>query len=417
MVSLVRRVGFDGQLYTCDWATPMNLKAGEVAGAVTVANFGSRSDQQISALRALRPAQPAMCGEFWAGWFDSWGSPRNGSDDPAPVISELRWMLENDTSFNFYMFHGGTSFGMMAGANHYDTYSPTVSSYDYRAPLDEAGRPTAKFWAIRDLLRSHQSVNGGSIPEVPPAPLPIISIPSFVPQQSASLFDNLPVPQEIAQPVPMEVLGQDYGCILYRADISGLGDSELRIIEAHDFAQVWLNGVLVGIPKERHCSITMKVSGVPADRAQLDILIDTMGRTNFGHKLLDRKGITDRVEYGGITLMGWKAYCLPLGSGMIAGLAWKSENCTGPAFHRGHVVLDTVGDTWLDLSEWGRGVVWVNDRCLSRFWSIGPQQTCFLPGAWLRKGENEIVVFDAEGKGRKAVRGLDAPVLDVVRVD
>jgi len=173
MVELVRQAGFDGQLYTCDWANPTNLKAGEVTGVVTVANFGSRAYEQIPALRALRSNQPSMCGEFWAGWFDAWGSPRNGSDAPEPILDELRWMLENDTSFNFYMFHGGTSFGMMAGANHYEKYSPTVSSYDYRAPLDEAGRPTDKYRAIRNLLLSYRLPEEGPLPGIPKAPQPI----------------------------------------------------------------------------------------------------------------------------------------------------------------------------------------------------------------------------------------------------
>ncbi len=411
MVNLVRQVGFDGLLYTCDWAKPANMNAGEVSGAVTVANFGSRAHEQIPALRILRPDQPAMCGEFWAGWFDTWGAPRKGSDDPAPILSELQWMLANDCSFNFYMFHGGTSFGLMAGANHYETYTPTVSSYDYRAPLDEAGRPCEKFHAIRKLLASYQGDCEGPLSEIPAAPMPLISIPGFFPQESAALFDNLPVPIEIPQPVPMEALGQSYGLILYRTEIAGLGDQELRLVEAHDFAQVRLNGNLVGcLDRGRH-EFRLDLKNVPCDVAQLDLLIDTMGRTNFGSKLLDRKGITDRVEYGGLTLMGWKAYRLPLDAAMLSSLKYQADDCGGPAFHRASFILDMIGDTFLDLSAWGRGVVWINDRCLSRFWSIGPQQTCFLPGSWLRKGKNQIVVFDAEGGGRKALAGLEVPVL------
>jgi len=408
MVALVRRVGFSGQLYTCDWAQPGNLNAGEVAGAVTVANFGSRAAEQIPLLRQLRPNQPSMCGEFWAGWFDAWGESRKGSHDPAPVLAELKWMLENDTSFNFYMFHGGTSFGLMAGANHYAEWTPTVSSYDYFAPLDEAGRPTAKYFAIRDLL---SRFSPESLPPVPEAPVPIIAIAPFVCTESAGLLDNLPAPVALAQPKPMEALGQSYGAILYRTDIAGLGDHELEIVEPHDFATVWLNGTLVGRLDRRRHETRLKLTGVPADRAVLDILIDTMGRTNFGPKLLDRKGITDRVVYGEWTLMDWQAYRFPLDAGNLGSLKWQKDDRPGPAFHRGAFDVAAPADTFLDLGAWGRGVVWVNGHCLSRFWSIGPQRTCYLPGAWLKPGRNEVVVFEGDGGGRQALEGLTAPIL------
>lgn len=411
MVALVRRVGFDGALYTCDWARPATMRAGQVGGAITVANFGTRAAEQIGRLRQLRPDQPSMCGEFWAGWFDAWGEPRKGSADPAPVAAELKWMLENDCSFNFYMIHGGTSFGLMAGANHYESWAPTVSSYDYWAPLDEGGRPTAKYFVLRDLLAKHTS---DPLPPVPGPPLPTVALPRFVPTESAGLFDNLPESVTLAQPKPMEALGQSYGLILYRTDISGLGDQELEIVEPHDFASVWLNGRLVGRLDRRRHETTIKIADVPDDRAVLDILIDTMGRTNFGSRILDRKGITDRVVYGELTLMGWKAYRFPLDESCLASLVWQAGDRSGPAFHRARIDVETVGDTYLDLGAWSRGVVWVNGRCLSRFWSVGPQRTAYLPGAWLVKGANEVVVFDAEGPGRTWLEGLEEPLLDEI---
>lgn len=412
MVGLVREAGFDGQLYTCDWATPVNLKAGEVSGAVTVANFGSRAHEQIPELRRLRPGQPSMCGEFWAGWFDTWGKKRNGGPDPAPVLAEIRWMLENATSFNFYMFHGGTTFGLMAGANLYEAYVPTVSSYDFWAPLDEAGRPTAKYHALRDVLAAHQP-DGATLPAVPRPAAPVVAIPRIAMSESAALFDNLPTPVAVPQPVPMEALGQAYGLVLYRSSIAGLGDQELRVVEAHDFAKVILDGRLLGTLDRRKHDRVLKVTG-NTGAGNLDILVDTMGRVNFGHQLLDRKGITDRVEYGGITLMGWQAYPLPLDAALLASLRWKATDCPGPAFHRGAFDLAEPGDTFLDLREWKRGVVWVNGHCLSRFWRIGPQQTCFLPGCWLRRGRNDVVVFDLESEGRRGVSGLVEPILDEV---
>lgn len=413
MVKLVREAGFDGQLYTCDWAYAGNLKAGEVTGAVTVANFGTRAAEQIPNLAKLRPGQPLMCGEFWAGWFDAWGAKRSGTADPAPLLAELQWMLENNTSFNFYMFHGGTTFGMMAGANEYENYTPTVSSYDFWAPLDESGRPTAKFQALRDLLAKHQPA-GVTLPYVPAAPLPIVRIPRFELTESASVFDNLPGPVAMPQPVPMEMLGQSYGAILYRTNIAGLGNFELNVVQPHDYAKVFLNGALVGTLDRRKHESKVKLEAVPEDKAVLDILVDTTGRVNFGHKLLDRKGITDRVEYGGLTLMGWQAFSLPMDAKMLAGLKWGKENRPGPAFHRGTFTLKEVGDTFLDMRAWKRGIVWVNGRCISRFWRIGPQQTVFVPGAWLKQGANEVIVFDLETDGRQAIEGLGEAVLGEV---
>ena len=214
----------------------------------------------------------------------------------------------------------------------------------------------------------------------------------------------------------MEMFDQSYGLILYRTDIAGLGDQELRIIEPHDYAKIFLNGRLVATLDRRKHETAVKLTGVPDDRATLDILIDTTGRTNFGHKLIDRKGITERVEYGGITLMGWNVFSLPLNSKHLASLKWQNESLPGPAFHRGTFRVDgktqTRGDTFLDLRAWSRGVVWVNGHCLSRFWRIGPQQTAYLPGAWLLNGENEIVIFDIESRGRMTVEGLAQPILN-----
>ncbi len=411
MCRMVRAAGFNELLYTCDWANPANLKAGEVSDAVTVANFGSKAHEQIPALARLRPNQPLMCGEFWCGWFSAWGQPRAGTGDADTPVNELKWMLENNTSFNLYMFHGGTSFGLMAGANHYESYAPTISSYDFWAPLDESGRPNAKFHAIGKLLAQHQP-SGVTLPKIPEPPLPLIRIPEITFTQSAALMDNLPAPRHMPQPVPMEYLDQNFGLILYRTDIAGLCDQELLITQLCDYAKVYLNGSLAGTLNRSKHEDKLKLTGVPNDKATLDILVDTMGRTNFGPKLLDRKGITERVCYGNLTLMGWDVFSFPLDTINLDGLNWKDADAAGPAFHRGWFNLDAVGDTFLDMRPYKRGVVWVNGHCVSRFWRVGPQQTCFLPGAWLREGRNEIVIFDLESPGRRTIAGLKEPILD-----
>lgn len=417
LVQLLRQAGFDAQLFTSDPPRPPNLHAGRATDAIAVGNFGTRAHQQIPVLGACRPDQPLMCGELWAGWFDAWGEPRAGSDDPAPVLAEVQWMLEHNTSFNFYMFHGGSSFGFMAGANHREHYCPTISSYDFRAPLDQAGRPTAKYFALRELLARHQP-GGTPLPPVPPAPLPIIEISTFDLTETAPILANLhagAAPVRVPLPKPMEMFGQSYGALLYRTSIAGLGDQELRIVEPHDFAIVFLNGQHVGSIDRRSGPTTLKLTGVPADRAELEILIDTMGRVNFAHYMPDRKGITQRVEYGGISLMDWQVTCLPFDAAMLAALRWvpmSAEAASTPALYRGSFSLGQRGDSFLDMRHWGRGAVWVNGHHLGRFWHIGPQQTLYLPGPWTRVGRNEIVVLDMAPRGARSVAGIDEPILD-----
>lgn len=415
MVDANRRAGFDCQLFVCDWAYEGNMKAGKVDNTITVANFGSNAEEQITNLRYWRPNQPAMCGEFWCGWFDHWGAKRSGSMDFKQAAIDLQWMIENNASFNLYMAHGGTSFGFMAGANCREAYAPTVSSYDYWSALDESGRPTSKFHTIREIIQKY-SRQAEKFPELPEPPFPIVRVPEFKLTESAALLENLPKPVREPQTKTMEQLGQSYGLILYRTDVSGLGNHKLRVVHPHDYAKVYLNGKLIATFDRRLHEDSVKLEGVTTNDGQLDILVDTMGRVNFGSQMADRKGITDRVEYGEFTLMGWDIFSLPLDEAHLASLKWHAEDCAGPAFHRGQFHLETVGDTFLDLRKWHRGMVWINGHALGRFWHIGPQQTLYVPGAWLRRGVNDVVVFDLEGSGRQSLAGLDAPILDDVPV-
>lgn len=402
---MLREGGFDVPLFTSDGSDERNLRAGTLDDCLAVVNFGSKAPQHIANLRKLRATGPAMCGEFWCGWFDAWGQQRQGNASPA-CVEELQWMVENDVSFNIYMFHGGTNFGFTAGANHYEEYTPTVTGYDYWAMLDEAGRPTAKFHATRQLLGK-----GKALPELP-APLPMISIPPIELTESAALLESLPSPVSCAQPRSAETFGLAGGCILYRTNIEGLGGGKL-VFEPHDYAIVSLNGRKLATIDRRLKSEPVEIP-TTSGPAQLDIFVDWTGRTNYGPKMLDRKGIEHRVELGHFTLMNWQVYPIPLDTAFLSRLRFEPVVCAGPAFHRGHFHVDKPGDTFLDLRGWRRGCVWINGRNLGRFWRIGPQQTLFCPGAWLKPGRNEIVVFDVESAGRQPISGLTEPVLDEI---
>jgi beta-galactosidase len=429
---LLGQVGFDVPLFTSDGSDPDMLAAGTIEDCLAVVNFGSNAPEHIGRLRAFRSDQPAMCGEFWCGWFDAWGKRRQGSAS-TDSAKDVKWMLENDASFNLYMFHGGTNFGMTSGANHHGTYEPQVTSYDYWAPLDEAGRPQPKYFAYRELLAAHQP-KGVVLPDVPPA-MKVIEIPEIRLAESAALFEQLPVPIESASPQNMEALGQNSGLILYRTSIAGLESRTLEIFEPHDYAIVYLDGKYIATLDRRlnqtkvELPTDLRVAANASSREaahnpagsrprlherklhQLDILVDTTGRVNYGPRMHDRKGITDRVVLGRITLMDWQIFALPLDGPQRAALKFTSDAVDGPAFHRGTFELTETGDTFLDLRGWRKGAVWINGHNLGRFWHIGPQQTLYCPGVWLKEGANELVVFDVERSGG-SIRGLNEPVLN-----
>jgi beta-galactosidase len=403
---LLVRVGFDVPLFTSDGSDHDMLSAGTVEDCLAVVNFGSNAPEHIGKLRAFRPDQPAMCGEFWCGWFDAWGKRRQGSAS-TDSARDVQWMLENDASFNLYMFHGGTNFGLTSGANHHGTYEPQVTSYDYWAPLDEAGRPQPKFFAYRELLAKHQP--GVTLPDVPPA-MKVIAIAEIQLTESAALFEQLPPPVQSASTRNMEALGQNSGLILYRTSIAGMESRTLEIVEPHDYAIVHLDGAPIAT-LDRRLNQT-KVELPAGEHHQLDILVDTTGRVNYGPRMHDRKGITERVVLGRITLMDWQIFSLPMDPSQLSSLRFTTDLVDAPAFHRGTFELAETGDTFLDFRGWRKGIVWVNGHNLGRFWHIGPQQTLYCPGVWLKEGKNEIVIFDLEKMGRGNIAGLAEPILD-----
>lgn len=413
--SSLTNAGFDVPLFRCDWANPQQLLAGAVPGVTTVANFGSNPGKNIETLKKCYPHSPPMSGEYWMGWFDRWGAPRNGRDraDGAAHVQDIQWMLEHQISFSMYMFHGGTNFGFNSGANDHGTYEPTVTSYDFWAPIDESGRPREKYFKLREIIAR---ATGMTPRPVPPAVLPRIALPRFPLPQIASLIAGLRNGIRVPQPLPMEYFDQANGCILYRTDLAGraVGEGELRVRDVHDNAWVFLNGQLLGAMDRRLKQDSIKITIPGRGKAVLDILVEGMGRVNFGPRLVDRKGITDRVEFGRLTLMDWEVFPLPLDASHLRRLQWRAADLSGPVFRRGVFTAPRRGDTFLDLRGWGKGYVWINGHNLGRYWHIGPQQTLFLPGAWLKKGPNTCIVLDLENRCARTLAGLDEPILDEV---
>lgn len=403
--------GFTIPLFACN--PPYALQNGHVPDLFQVVNFGSDPENGFKALRKIQPTGPLMCGEFYPGWFDTWGYPHH-KGDTAKYIRDLKYMLENNASFSIYMAHGGTTFGLWAGNDR--PFKPDTSSYDYDAPISEAGWIGDKFSQTRALMAKHL-LPGESIPEPAPAN-PVIAIPAFTLTETAGIFDNLPKAIADKEPRTMEKYNQGRGCILYRTTIPAGPEAVLKVGKANDFAWVFVDGKQVGIMDTRYNRYTVKLPARTA-AAQLDILEEAMGRINFGPEMHNRKGLHGPVEITAgqapVALGQWSVYCLDLSDAMVAGLSWKSGKADGPAFWRGTFILEKTGDTFLDVSSWGKGVVWVNGNCMGRFWNIGPTQTIYVPGPWLKTGTNEVIVMDMLGPQEATLAGVTVPVLDKLR--
>lgn len=397
--------GFDrAMLYTADGAA--ELAKGSLPELPAAINFGSGSaKEEFAALAKARPNAPRMCSEYWDGWFDHWGEKHHLSDAAAEA-SELKWMLQQGYSVNLYMFHGGTSYGWMNGANIDDgKYGPDVTSYDYDVPVGESGELKPKFFLFRDVIRQVT----GKTPLAPPAPLPVRALAPIQFTRSASIWETLPEPTASPQVLSMEDVGQSYGYILYRTTIAKAQSGELQLDELHSYAQIYLDGVLAGTLDRRLNQSSLPVH-VAHDNTLLDILVENTGRVNFGLQFqLERAGITNRVTLGGNPLTGWQIYPLPMQD--VTSIAYKSSQCAGACFYHATFQVEDLADTFVDTRSLGKGEVFVNGQPLGRFWNIGPQRTLYLPAPWLRKGANEIVVFDLEGKANPTVPFLAHSIL------
>lgn len=405
MRHLLIESGFKSSLlYTADG--PEQVPKGSLPGTPVGINFGGNDDAKTSfaVLKKFRPEGPFLNSEYWAGWFDHWGS-RHAHTDVAKEVANLDWMLSQGYSVSFYMFHGGTSFGWMNGANsNGKNYEPDVTSYDYDSALDESGRPAPKYYQFRDVIAKHTGRTPSPVPDVAPP----VTIGKFSLNDAASLWENLPAPVHSEELKTMEDLDQAYGYILYRTTLSAAAAGELVIDGLHDYAQIYLNGTLIGTLDRRLAQSHVAIDA--AAKSRLDILVENTGRVNFTAVLRgERKGITKAVLISGKPVTGWDIYSLPMTN--VESQKFTPNPCTGACFYRATFTVDATGDTFLDTSGFSKGQVWLNGRPLGRVWDIGPQKTLYAPGPWLKAGLNDVVVFDLNGKPGRTLEGLAKPNL------
>lgn len=416
---IVKGAGFtDVPLFQCDWSSTFQRNG--LDDLVWTINFGTGAniDAQFKKLQEARPNAPLMCSEFWSGWFDHWGR-KHETRDAETMVSGIKDMLDRHISFSLYMTHGGTTFGHWGGANS-PAYSAMCSSYDYDAPISEAGWATPKYYKLREMMMQYAD-SAQVIPDVPAA-YPVIEIPEFELKEVAPLFDNLPEPKLSEDIKPMEQFDQGWGTILYRTSLPEVKEgTTLLIDEVHDWAQVYADGKLLGRLDRRRGQNSLVLPSLQKG-TRLDILVEAMGRVNFDVAIHDRKGITNKVELLTETdkkeLKNWEVYSFPVDYDFAESKKYaEGEKLDAPAYYRATFELDRVGDVFLDMQTWGKGMVWVNGKAMGRFWKIGPQQTLFMPGCWLKKGKNEIIVLDLLGLEKATVSGLKKPILDMLRAE
>jgi beta-galactosidase len=399
----LRSRGVKEQLFTSDGPTHWMLSGGTLPNVWKTINFGSRTEESFKMLENYQTNMPKMVMEFWIGWFDHWEHEHitRKADD---IREELIYMLENDISVNFYMFHGGTNFGFMNGANYHDEQRCTVTSYDYDALLTEAGDLTEKYHLVKDILKKyehkikkHKNHKYFSVKESKKMNYGEVEFTEY-----GTFKENLDlISRHYTSPYPltMEELDQDYGFILYKTTIKGkLEALKLNLQEVRDRALIYLNGEYQGvIDRNNKQEILLSADG---PESTLEILVENMARINYGPLLKDPKGITEGVRIGNQFLFNWDIYTIPLKD--IENIKYGNGNREEyPTFYRGSFEVKEVGDTYLDFEGWEKGVVFINGFNLGRYWKAGPQKRLYLPAPLLKEGTNEIVVFELHKDNKK----------------
>lgn len=431
---IVRQSGFDKvTLFQCDWAS--NFEKNGLDDLVWTMNFGTGADidQQFRRLGELRPNAPQMCSEFWSGWFDKWGA-RHETRPAKAMVEGIDEMLSKGISFSLYMTHGGTSFGHWAGANS-PGFAPDVTSYDYDAPINEYGQATPKYWELRHTMEKYN--DGGKLPAPPKAPMPVITIPKFALTEYAPLGNGMGSSVQSRDIRSFEDMDMGWGIADYSTALPKIPvGSMLTLNEPHDFAQVFVDGKYIGKIDRVKNEKTLMLPPVEKG-AELCIRIEAMGRINFGRAIKDYKGITKEVTISAKmdgheaswNLKNWTIVPIPdnyetavkalsVGTETSKRTRQHAKLLTKAGYYRGHFTLRKPGDTFLNMEAFGKGQVYVNGHAIGRFWNIGPQQTLYLPGCWLKQGRNEVIVLDVVGpKGEPTSFGQDKPELDKLNLE
>ncbi len=411
---MLKEIGFQEPFFTSDgtWL----FDGGAIDGVLPTANGEGNVNNLKKAVDQYHNNQgPYMVAEFYPGWLDHWAEPfvTIGAED---IAKQTKTYLDNGVSFNFYMVHGGTNFGFTSGANYNEEHDiqPDITSYDYDAPISEAGWATPKYMAIREVMQEHATTK---LPEIPKQ-IPVIAYPA---QDITAKMDVLSwlkkqKPVVADEPQTFEQIGQGSGYMLYRKRFTQPVSGNLKIEGLRDYAVVYVNGKKIGelnrVFNTYELPVTIPFNGM------LEILVENMGRINYGAEIVhNKKGIISPVLLNDFEITGgWEMYRMPMDQSpeVKAGSVKDGR----PVIYEATFKLNKTADTFLDMSKWGKGIVFVNGHNIGRYWKVGPQQTLYVPGCWLKKGENKIVLFEQlNEKALTEITFTDQPVLETLEQD
>lgn len=409
LTQLMKENGVTVPLVTSDGTWLDMLENGTITEkALPTVNFGSKPEEHFNALKKfVNKPIPLMVMEFWNGWFTAWGDAEFKKTDGHEQAEAVKTILSLG-HINFYMFHGGTQFGFYNGSNYYDELTPDVTSYDYDAPLTEWGEVTEKYKLFRETI---QPFMDGELPPLP-ASVELKGYGIVEVTDKTSLFENLlNLSEPVEQPyiLSMEEMDQSLGYVLYRHDLGKARKIEdFRLLGAADRAKVYINDkhLLTQYDKELGNKIMFDLAG---KENKLSVLVENMGRVNYGPRMMhQRKGIADGVLVNGALRSEWTMHSLPLDN--IEKLDYNQNYFHDqPAFFKFEISIDELKDTFIDMTGWGKGCVFVNGFNIGRFWEKGPQYKLYVPAPLLSNGHNEIVVFETEGISQSTIKLTDEP--------
>jgi beta-galactosidase len=410
VMEMLKDAGFDAPMFTSDGSWLFDN--GAIPGVLPTANGEDNIDNLKKSVDKYHPGGPYMVAEFYPGWIDHWAEPFTRIK-PEQTVNQAEKYLQNKVSFNFYMVHGGTNFGFTAGANYNDEHGiqPDITSYDYDAPISEAGWVTPKYMALRELMKKYADYE---IPEVP-AQIPVITLSPIKIERTASFFEwkKSIKPIDNENPISFEQLGQCSGYVLYSKRFNQPIKGEMIISGLRDYALVYINGKKIG-ELNRMLNKYSIVVDIPFN-GRLDILVENMGRINYGADIPNNsKGITSPILINGYEITGsWEMYKIPMETVPDLKLSPNNNTIGLPAFYATTFDLKKIGDVFLDMRGWGKGIVFINGHNLGRYWKVGPQQTLYLPGCWLKKKQNEIVIFEQQNDKLPQVLNFSSnPILE-----
>jgi beta-galactosidase len=412
---MLQEAGFDVPMFTSDgdWL----FEDGAIPGVLPTANGEVNVENLKKCVDTYYPGGPYMVAEYYPGWLDHWAEPFVRIN-PEQTVNQIEKFLQNNISFNIYMVHGGTNFAFNSGANFNDTYAiqPDITSYDYDAPISESGLITPKYLALRELIKKHVT---DPLPEIP-APVPVITLPEIKLNKQVDFFawKNAITAVKNDTPLSFEKLGQGHGYVLYSKRFDQPVKGKMLVTGLRDYALVYINGSKIGALNRIYKTFEIEVD-IPAN-GKLEILVENMGRINYGAEIPNNfKGIISPVTIDGVEIQGdWEMYKIPMDKAPEITTVKDASKAGHPAIYSGTFYIENTGDVFLDMRDWGKGIVFVNGQNLGRYWKVGPQQTLYLPGCWLKQGVNEVVIFEQQNDNPQSVlKTTDQAVLEDLNIE